>query len=124
MGRARAKRARARRAPLLESRRLQAIAEEAVQGGRFEDAMHYLTEVSGETWMVQSKPRRPSVFSLHRKRTRSRKGSYAFGVRQDDTTVVKGPQYTAVAGRGILPYWLMMCQEIKRTLGVTNVDFM
>lgn len=45
--------------PILESRRLQAIAEEAVQGGRFEDAMHYLTEVGGETWMVQSKPRRP-----------------------------------------------------------------
>lgn len=45
LGRARAKRARARRAPLLESRRLHAIAEQAVHDGRFEEAARCLTEV-------------------------------------------------------------------------------
>lgn len=46
LGRRKAKRARAIRAPLLKSRRLHYMAEEAIRDGNFDDAMEYLTEVA------------------------------------------------------------------------------
>lgn len=45
LGRHKAKRARATRAPLLKSRRLCAMAEEAMREGRLDNAMQHLSEV-------------------------------------------------------------------------------
>lgn len=66
LGRRNAKRARAIRAPLLKSRQLHYMAEEAIRGGNFEYAMQHLTEVTFMRGFVYSLTATRDLYEMQR----------------------------------------------------------